>query len=85
MNAIHEDSEIEKILESGKVQVLERGRETRPTAPVHRDPAEHILKSDEILYAIAEGEVNRRRETRPSAPVEIHHAHRGPKERPRTQ
>ena len=52
MNAIHEDSEIEKILESEKVHVLERGRETRPTAPVHRDPAEHIHKSDEILYAI---------------------------------
>ena len=83
MNAIHEDSEIAKILESEKVHVLERGRETRRTAPVHRDPAEHIHKSDE--NAIAEGEVNRRRETRPSAPEEIHHAHRGPKERPRTQ
>ena len=81
VNVIHEDSEIAKIRESEKVHVLERGRETRPTAPVHCDPAEHIHNSDEIHNAIAEGEGDRRRETRPSAPVENDHAHRGPKGR----
>ena len=85
MNVTHENSEMEKILKSEKVLVLERGRETRPTAPVHCDTAEHIHKSDGIQNAMAEGKVNRRRETRPSAPEGILDAHRGPQKRPRTQ
>ena len=76
VNVIHENSEMEKILEREKVHVLERGRETRPTAPVHCDTAEHTHKSEEIRNAMVEGEDNRRRETRPSAPEEIHHADR---------
>ena len=85
MNVIHENSEIEKLLKSEKMHVVERGRETRPTAPVHCDTAEHIHKSDGIQNAMAEGEVNRRRETRPSAPEDILDAHGGLRERPRTQ
>ena len=84
-NVIHEGSEIEVILESDNVHVLERGRETRPTAPVLCDRAEENRKREEIHIAITKGEDDRRRETRPSAPVENHHAHRGPKERRRTQ
>ena len=74
-----------EIFGSDNVHVLERGRETRPTAPELCDPAEDIHNSEEIHNAIAKVEVDRRRETRPSAPVAIHDAHRGPKERPRTQ
>ena len=67
------------------MHVLERGRETRPTAPVLCDHAEENRKREEIHIAITKGEDDRRRETRPSAPVENHHAHRGLKERRRTQ
>ena len=76
VNVIHEGSEIAEILGSDNLDVLERGRETRPTAPVHCDTAEHTHKSEEIRNAMEEGEDNRRRETRPSAPEVVHLADR---------
>ena len=56
MNVIHKGSEMAEILGSDNVHVLERGRETRPTAPVLCDPAEDIHNSDEIHNAIAKVE-----------------------------
>ena len=41
---MHVNNEMEEIQKSEYVHVLERGRETRPTAPVHRDTAEHVHK-----------------------------------------
>ena len=47
--------------------VLDRGRETRPTAPVPSDSAEAASRSEGICKAMHNEEVQRCRETRPAA------------------
>ena len=79
LHAIREDAskKRDEILKSELRHVLDRGRETRPTAPVRRDSAEAIREREDALETMAVGELDRRRETRPSAPEEVPTAHRG--------
>ena len=71
LHAIREDASKER------VQILDRGRETRPTAPVRRDSGEAIREREDVLETMAVGELDRRRETRPSAPEVVPTANRG--------
>ena len=71
------ENERANLVSSDAEEVLVRGRETRPTAPVRRDSAEAIREREDVLETMAVGEVDRRRETRLSAPEEVPTANRG--------
>ena len=57
-----QDKKRDEILKSELRHVLDRGRETHPTAPVRRDSAEAIREREEVLETMAAGELDRRRE-----------------------
>ena len=56
--------------------VLEHGRETRPAAPVPRDPVVHVNKSKDVPNTMAKDDVERRRERTSVCPGSIHLADR---------